>query len=74
MIPETETDNSIYLLSEREKEVLKLLVEGCDYRITAEKLFLSTHTVRKHIANIYSKLHVNTKVQAIRIATKSGLV
>jgi len=74
MIPETETDNSMYVLSEREKEVLKLLVEGCDYRITAEKLFLSTHTVRKHIANIYSKLHVNTKVQAIRIATKSGLV
>ncbi|MFH1118656.1 MAG: response regulator transcription factor [Bacteroidota bacterium] len=74
MIPESETDNSIYLLTEREREVLKLLVEGCDYRLTAEKLFLSTHTVRKHIANIYCKLHVNTKVQAIRIATKSGLV
>ncbi len=55
-------------LSEREIEVLKLLVNGYDYKIIAQKLFLSTHTVRKHIANIYDKLHVSSKAQAINLA------
>jgi DNA-binding NarL/FixJ family response regulator len=55
-------------LTERESEVLKLLVEGKDYRAIAEKLFLSTHTIRKHIANIYEKLHVSSKAQVINLA------
>jgi DNA-binding NarL/FixJ family response regulator len=55
-------------LSEREVEVLKLLVNGYDYKVIAEKLFLSSHTVRKHIANIYSKLHVSSKAQVINLA------
>jgi len=57
-------------LSEREKEILKLMVEGHDYKVVAEKLFISPHTVRKHIANIYEKLHVTSKVQAVRLAMK----
>lgn len=57
-------------LSDREFEVLNLLVQGYDYRIIAEKLFLSAHTVRKHIANIYSKLQVTSKAQAINLAHK----
>ncbi len=69
-IPKTET----YLLSERETEVLHLLVDGYNYRTIAEKLFLSTHTVRKHIANIYDKLHVTSKAQAIKIATNDKLI
>ncbi len=73
-LPYNEANRPLYELTERELEVLKLLVEGCEYRITAEKLFLSTHTVRKHIANIYSKLHVGSKAQAIRIASSSGLI
>lgn len=55
-------------LSDRECDVLKLVVEGKDYRMIAEKLFLSTHTIRKHIANIYDKLHVNSKAQVINLA------
>lgn len=55
-------------LSERECDVLKLVVEGKDYRAIAEKLFLSTHTIRKHIANIYEKLHVSSKAQVINLA------
>ena len=58
-------------LSPREMEVLKLTVDGYDYKAVADKLFLSTHTVRKHIANIYTKLHVTSKAQAIKIATKN---
>src|SRR5580698_9721721 len=55
-------------LSDRECDVLKLVVEGKDYRAIAEKLFLSTHTIRKHIANIYDKLHVSSKAQVINLA------
>ncbi len=58
-------------LSSRELEVLRLTVEGYEYRAIAEKLFLSGHTVRKHIANIYAKLHVTSKAQAIKLATKN---
>jgi DNA-binding NarL/FixJ family response regulator len=58
-------------LSERERDVLKLVVEGKDYRAIAEKLFLSTHTIRKHIANIYEKLYVNSKAQVINMALQS---
>jgi DNA-binding NarL/FixJ family response regulator len=58
-------------LSERECDVLKLVVEGKDYKAIAEKLFLSTHTIRKHIANIYEKLHVNSKAQVINMALQS---
>jgi len=63
-----------YILSERETEVLKLLVDGFDYKIIAQKLFLSSHTVRKHIANIYQKLQVNSKAHAIKVANKNNLV
>jgi DNA-binding NarL/FixJ family response regulator len=58
-------------LSERERNVLKLVVEGKDYKAIAEKLFLSTHTIRKHIANIYEKLHVSSKAQVINMALQS---
>jgi DNA-binding NarL/FixJ family response regulator len=59
-------------LSDREIEILKLLVDGHDYRVIADKLFLSPHTIRKHIANIYAKLHVCSRVQAVKIALKKN--
>lgn len=68
---ESEIEKDDYDLSSREMEVLKLTVDGYDYKAVAEKLFLSSHTVRKHIANIYHKLHVTSKAQAIKIATKN---
>ena len=61
-------------LSEREKSILKLMVDGLDYRHIAGALFVSPHTVRNHIANIYNKLHVSSKAQAIKMATKNNLV
>lgn len=57
-------------LSNREMEILQLLVEGEDYKEIAERMFISPHTVRKHISNIYEKLHVNSKVQAVKMAIK----
>jgi DNA-binding NarL/FixJ family response regulator len=64
-----EDDN---VLSKREMDILKLMVDGCDYKVVAEKLFISPHTVRKHIANIYEKLQVCSKVDAVKIAIKKG--
>jgi DNA-binding NarL/FixJ family response regulator len=59
-----------YNLSEREMEILKGMVEGMDYRKIGEKLYVSPHTVRTHIGNIYKKLHVCSKVDAVKIAIK----
>jgi len=58
------------LLSEREQELLKLLVEGYDYKKIASLLFISPQTVRTHISRIYEKLHINSKAQAILLAHK----
>ena len=68
------TEKKDYALSDRETEILKLTVDGYGYKMIAERLFLSSHTVRKHIANIYNKLHVSSKAQAIKIATNNKLI
>ncbi len=52
-------------LSHREKEILDLLTKGLRYKEIADKLFLSTETVRTHIRNIYEKLQVNSRTDAI---------
>jgi DNA-binding NarL/FixJ family response regulator len=59
-------------LSDREVDILKGMVEGLDYKMLAERLCVSPHTVRTHINNIYKKLHVNNKTQAVKIAMKRG--
>ncbi len=59
-------------LSEREMEILKLLVQGSDYKGVAAILFISPNTVRKHIANIYSKLQISSKVQLVNLAAKNN--
>jgi DNA-binding NarL/FixJ family response regulator len=62
------------LLSQREIEILNLMAEGKNYKDISEKLFISPNTVRKHTANIYQKLHTNSKVQAISIAKNNNLI
>ncbi|WP_153800897.1 response regulator [Foetidibacter luteolus] len=54
-----------YDLSARETEVLQLLVKGHSTKIIADKLFISFETVRSHLKNIYTKLHVNCGKEAI---------
>ncbi len=63
-----------YRLTAREQEVLELLVEGEDYKTIAEKLFLSVFTIRAHLRNIYDKLHVHSKSQAVAKALKERVV
>ncbi|MBP8086177.1 MAG: response regulator transcription factor [Saprospiraceae bacterium] len=55
-------------VSSREIEVLQLLVEGYNYKDIGEKLFISYNTVKKHVSNIYEKLHVTSKAQAIKVS------
>jgi DNA-binding NarL/FixJ family response regulator len=55
----------LHLLTKRETEMLNFLAKGFRYKEIAEKLFISTETVRKHINNIYQKLHVQSRTDAI---------
>lgn len=76
IIPEKKIveNNIASILSEREKEILQHTVTGYDAKRIAEITGISVLTVRKHIANIYQKLHVNSKAQAMRIAYDKGLL
>lgn len=66
-------DDIDFALSKREKEILKLIVDGKDNDEIADKLFISKITVRNHIMHIYEKLHVHTKAQAVAKAIKFNL-
>jgi DNA-binding NarL/FixJ family response regulator len=62
-----ENNSAHRLLSDREIEVLQLLSQGMLYKEAANKLDLSTETIRSHCRNIYEKLHVNTRIEAINM-------
>ena len=64
----TETET---ILTDREMEILREMVTGKNYKAIGEKLFISPLTVRKHTANIYEKLHVNSRAQIINLAHKN---
>ncbi|HCA07288.1 response regulator transcription factor [Chryseobacterium sp.] len=61
-LPETKDFDN---LTEREKEILELLSKGLLYKEIADQKFISIDTVKKHVGNIYRKLHVSNKVEAI---------
>lgn len=61
-------------LSERERQVLKLLSKGMNYKEVATEMILSPHTIKSHIKNIYAKLHVNSRAEAIHKAFKQKLI
>ncbi len=63
-----------YQLTNQEKKVLQLLVEGKSYKMIAAELFISTDTVKSHIRNIYSKLHVNSGTEAVSKAIRDKIV
>jgi len=64
---------SDYQLSEREKEILQLMVKGENYPSIAGKIFISYETVRTHVKHIYKKLHVASRSEAITKAIQQGL-
>ena len=66
--------NTDHSLSKREQEVLKMLCNGDNYRSIADALFVSTNTIKAHIKNIYKKLHVHTRAEAVQRAIRDRLV
>ncbi len=70
-----QTDNSknesYHSLSRREQEIIQILAQGYRYKEIADQLFLSQETIRTHIRNIYEKLHVNSRWEALK---KTGII
>lgn len=63
-----------YALTEREKNILSLLVDGLSYKMIATKENISFHTVNSHVRKIYEKLHVHSMGEAVSKALREGLV
>ena|SRR5688572_13234634 len=72
--PSAKSQTEDYSLSEREKEILSLMVDGFDFRTIADRYSISYETVRTHVKKIYKKLHVTSASNAVAIAIKHHLV
>lgn len=72
IVPVSSANN--YQLTDREKEILQYLTDGLSMPRIAERIFLSYHTVRDHVKNIYQKLHVASATEAVSKALKEKLV
>ncbi|MDX2286622.1 MAG: response regulator transcription factor [Bacteroidia bacterium] len=72
--PATALPPEDYQLSARERETLSYLVEGLSYKMIADKMHISFHTVDAHIRKIYEKLHVRSMAEAVSKAIRKGLV
>ncbi len=71
---ENQTDKEDIQLTKREIEVLEHLSKGLSYSLIAKNLILSTGTIRKHIENIYKKLQVHNKLEAVQKAKRNKLI
>lgn len=63
-----------YLLSPREREILKEIESGMTYKEIGAKFTISTHTVNAHLKNIYKKLHARDRREAVLAAKKKGIL
>lgn len=70
----SDPNQSIESLTEREIQLLKLVVEGLSNKEIGARLFLSDQTVKKQLSNMLQKLHLNNRVQAAVYAVRNGLV
>ena len=71
---EAEEENLLDYLTQREEEVLELLTQGITYKGVANKLFISETTVKTHVNNIFQKLQVNDRTQAVLYAINNGFL
>jgi DNA-binding NarL/FixJ family response regulator len=72
--PDSQVKPENFNLSDREKEILSCLVNGMSYKMIGDACLISIDTVRGHIRNIYDKLHVNSKGEAIVKAFKNKII
>ena len=63
-----------YLLSEREKEILRGIEQGLAYKQISDKLSISPHTVHSHIKKIYEKLQAQNRHDALLSARRKGIL
>jgi DNA-binding NarL/FixJ family response regulator len=63
-----------YGLTQREKEILQLLIDGMSKKYIAEQLYISPYTIDTHLKNIYAKLHVHSQVDMIAKTLKEHLL
>ncbi len=68
----SDEDNLLSYLTAREEEVLELLTQGVTYKGVASQLFISETTVKTHVNNIFQKLQVNDRTQAVLYALNNG--
>ena len=61
-------------LTAREREVLRLVADGLNNQEIAERLFVSEHTIHRHVANIFGKLSVSSRAAAVAQAARRGLL
>ncbi|MCS5490955.1 response regulator transcription factor [Algoriphagus limi] len=72
--PQFEEPKEDIALTKREIEILEQTAKGLSYNQIGENLFISPKTVRKHIENIYSKLQVHNKMEAVQKAVKNRII
>ena len=63
-----------YNLTQQEKKVLQLLVDGKSYKLIAAELFVAHDTIKTHVKNIYAKLHVHSGTEAVSLALRDKIV
>lgn len=63
--PTVAAEGLVEILTKRELEILEMLASGLVYKEISEKLYISSETVRKHVYNVYNKLHVSNRVEAV---------
>ena len=73
-VNEVSEENLLNALTQREEEVLELLTQGITYKGVASKLFISETTVKTHVNNIFQKLQVNDRTQAVLYAINNGFL
>lgn len=71
---DSDEENLLSYLTQREEEVLELLTQGVTYKGVAAKLFISETTVKTHVNNIFQKLQVNDRTQAVLYAINNGFL
>jgi DNA-binding CsgD family transcriptional regulator len=67
-------DKELFSLNDREFEILALIAEGHTNQSIADQLFIALPTVKTHVSNLYSKLEVNNRTQAVNVARKVNLI
>ena len=61
-------------LTDREREILRLVSNGFSNKALADRLSLSTNTVKWHLRNIFEKLQISNRMQAVSVARHFGLI